>query len=39
VSRSALERRGTLPDGYEGSEESTHFSIPTGELDALDIQD
>lgn len=30
-----LERRGALPEGYRGSEESAHFSLPLGELDAL----
>jgi hypothetical protein len=30
-----LERRGTLPEGYRGSEESAHFALPPDELDAL----
>jgi hypothetical protein len=30
-----LERRGALPDGYRGSEESAHLSLPLGELDTL----
>jgi hypothetical protein len=30
-----LEREGTLPAGYRGSEERTFFSIPVGEADAV----
>ena len=30
-----LERRGALPEGYRGSEESAHFSLPLGELGAV----
>ena len=30
-----LERRGALPGGYRGGEESAHFSLPLGELDAV----
>lgn len=30
-----LERRGALPEGYRGSEESAHLSLPLGELDAI----
>ena len=30
-----LERRGPLPTGYRGSEESAHFSVPLGEIDAV----
>ena len=30
-----LERRGRLPVGYRGSQESAHLSLPVGELDAL----
>jgi hypothetical protein len=30
-----LQRRGALPEGYRGSEESAHLSLPLAELDAL----
>ena len=30
-----LERRGPLPDGYRGSEESALFSMPATEVDAV----
>jgi hypothetical protein len=30
-----IERRGPLPDGYRGAEESGGFSLPIGELDAV----
>jgi hypothetical protein len=30
-----IERRGPLPDGYRGAEESGGFSLPVGELDAV----
>lgn len=30
-----LERRGALPAGYRGSEESAHFSLPLRELDSV----
>jgi hypothetical protein len=30
-----IERRGALPDGYLGSEESAGFSVPVQELDAV----
>ena len=30
-----LERRGALPSGYRGGEESAHFSLPLGELDSV----
>jgi hypothetical protein len=30
-----IERRGPLPDGYRGAEESGGFSLPMGELDAV----
>jgi hypothetical protein len=30
-----LERRGARPDGYRGSEEAAHLSLPVAELDAL----
>jgi hypothetical protein len=30
-----IERRGALPDGYRGAEESADISVPMGELDAV----
>jgi hypothetical protein len=30
-----IERRGPLPEGYRGAEESGGFSLPIGELDAV----
>jgi len=31
----AIDRRGVLPEGYRGGDESVHLSIPPDELDAL----